>query len=566
MDYIAEPLRSLAVPIAELHEDPSNARKGHAVERIAASLKQYGQRKPIVVNRAQGGKVEAGNGTLAAAKSLGWTHIAAVFVDDDAATAAAYGIADNRVGEFSEWDADILGDLIPTLDGLFTGFDAAELEALVPDMTGADSVERASLADRFLVPPFSVLDARQGYWQARKSAWLALGIQSELGRGITEDSQNDSSDYGLYDPQIGKRANATPGGSPRPAATLVDGHTVRGDGVGRRIKGKLPADSGGQPMPLDRMANGKSPARKFAQDLMKGEHVVGGRGDSRAIKDHDWQVAHLARPQARIQPGGSRLEAANLDPITNKFERGDLHTGVEASQASGTSIFDPVLCELAYTWFSPPGGIVLDPFAGGSVRGIVAARLGRMYTGVDLSAQQVAANVVQGAAIVPDNVPTWIVGDSVTDQPDMQADFVFSCPPYADLEIYSDDPRDISQMDFISFLGAYRTIIAQAVARLKDDRFACFVIGDVRDKGGIYRNLVSETIAAFEATGARLYNEAILVTAVGSLPIRVGKQFAGGRKLGKTHQNVLVFIKGDWRKAVQACGPVEVALPQELLP
>ena len=130
MDYIAEPLRSLAVPIAELHEDPSNARKGHAVERIAASLKQYGQRKPIVVNRAQGGKVEAGNGTLAAAKSLGWTHIAAVYVDDDAATAAAYGIADNRVGEFSEWDADILGDLIPTLDGLFTGFLPAEMDEL----------------------------------------------------------------------------------------------------------------------------------------------------------------------------------------------------------------------------------------------------------------------------------------------------------------------------------------------------------------------------------------------------------------------------------------------------
>lgn len=58
VDYIAEPLRSLAVPIAELHEDPSNARKGHAVERIAASLKQYGQRKPIVVNRAQGGTPE----------------------------------------------------------------------------------------------------------------------------------------------------------------------------------------------------------------------------------------------------------------------------------------------------------------------------------------------------------------------------------------------------------------------------------------------------------------------------------------------------------------------------
>ena len=140
VDYIAEPLRTLAVPIADLHEDPSNARKGHAVDRIAASLNQYGQRKPIVVNRAQGGKVEAGNGTLAAAKSLGWSHIAAVFVDDDAATAAAYGIADNRVGEFSEWDADILGDLMPTLDGLFTGFTENEL-AGVCGVTDFDPVE-----------------------------------------------------------------------------------------------------------------------------------------------------------------------------------------------------------------------------------------------------------------------------------------------------------------------------------------------------------------------------------------------------------------------------------------
>ena len=55
-----------------------------------------------------------------------------------------------------------------------------------------------------------------------------------------------------------------------------------------------------------------------------------------------------------------------------------------------------------------------------------------------------------------------------------------------------------------------------------------------------------------------LYNEAILVTAVGSLPIRVGRQFSAGRKLGKTHQNVLVFVKGDWRKATAACGPVEI--------
>jgi hypothetical protein len=74
----------------------------------------------------------------------------------------------------------------------------------------------------------------------------------------------------------------------------------------------------------------------------------------------------------------------------------------------------------------------------------------------------------------------------------------------------------------------------------------------------LYRNFVSETIAAFESAGARLYNEAVLVTRIGSLSVRVGKQFSVARKLGKTHQNVLVFCNGDPRKATGACGHVEI--------
>ena len=112
-------------------------------------------------------------------------------------------------------------------------------------------------------------------------------------------------------------------------------------------------------------------------------------------------------------------------------------------------------------------------------------------------------------------------------------------------------------MDYAAFLAAYRAIIAACVGMLKDDRFACFVVGDIRDKKGFYRRFVSDTEQAFEDAGARLYNEAVLVTAVGSLPIRVGKQFESGRKLGKTHQNVLVFCKGDPKRATEAIGVVE---------
>jgi DNA modification methylase len=234
---------------------------------------------------------------------------------------------------------------------------------------------------------------------------------------------------------------------------------------------------------------------------------------------------------------------------------------LDAQPSSGTSIFDPVLCELAYTWFCPPGGSILDPFAGGSVRGIVAGVLGRKYTGIDLRPEQIKANVAQLADVPTIVTPTWIQGDSANAcalAPGAY-DLVFTCPPYGDLEVYSDNPADISSMGYPAFIAAYRAICAAAVSMLKPDRFAAIVVGDFRDKKGFYRNFVSHTISAMEDAGARLYNEAILVTAVGSLSIRSGRQFASGRKLGKTHQQFLVFCKGDPKKATEACGPVQVA-------
>jgi DNA modification methylase len=235
--------------------------------------------------------------------------------------------------------------------------------------------------------------------------------------------------------------------------------------------------------------------------------------------------------------------------------------------AAGTSIFDPVLCEIMYRWFCPPSGLVLDPFAGGSVRGIAAAMLGRLYVGVDLRPEQIEANDRQAAEILAAGLPRprWVTGDSrnIATIVTGAYDFLFSCPPYADLEVYSDDPRDLSTLGYEDFLAAYREIIASCVGLLKEDRFACFVVGDIRDRHGFYRKFPCCTIEAFEAAGARLYNEAVLLTSVGSLPIRAGKQFAGGRKLGKAHQNVLIFCKGDPKKATEAVGPVDVADPAE---
>jgi len=480
----------------------------------------------------------------------------------------------------------------------------------------------------------------------------------------------------------------------------------------------------------------KQKARCFGQDLMRGEHVVGGGRKAEKGKAFKSQGRLLALQKT----GDSRIGTTSSSSKAMQYAGGYS----EEQQGTGTSIFDPVLCELMYRWFCPTGGQVVDPFAGGSVRGIVAGVLGLHYWGCDLRAEQIAANEEQRDNIARGSVPgvipitvsgaslrqmfhpcteeyvtgvchgrccqgtgkimvtvhesernriealgcevrdgfiladrrglcpfktdegrcsihdrkpfgcaaspftlnkgdtlvvrnryrllrcykadgaepayaahrfsltavlgkeeaervselaaaggeaiasfidadkyamlkdnddakrgapaeksssrigtsleqgnvLWACGDALdlldTAPP---ADLIFTCPPYGDLETYSDDPKDLSNMPFDSFLSAYRKIIHKAAAVLKDNSFACFVVGDYRDKKtGAYRVFVSETVRAFQDAGLCLYNDAVLVTAVGSLPIRCGKQFVSGRKLGKTHQNVLVFYKGDPRQ------------------
>ena len=309
----------------------------------------------------------------------------------------------------------------------------------------------------------------------------------------------------------------------------------------------------------------KGLARTFAQDIMRGEHVVGAPSNGGVL-----MPSHTSGDPGFYSKKRAREAELGRELTTEKF-LAEHYEVSDAPTASGTSIFDPVLCEIAYRWFCPPGGTVLDPFAGGSVRGIVASRLGRRYVGIELRPEQVAANRAQ-LSLAADPLPEWRIGDVRNLNAlagDVAADLIFSCPPYWNLERYSDNPADLSAMDEAQFFEAQAAIIGAAVSLLKDDRFAVWVVGDVRDARGCYVNLPGRTVEAFEAAGARFYNEAILVTAVGSLPIRTGRQFTAARKLGRTHQSVLVFIKGDPRLATEACGEVEfgeIELSTEELP
>lgn len=233
---------------------------------------------------------------------------------------------------------------------------------------------------------------------------------------------------------------------------------------------------------------------------------------------------------------------------------------------SETSIFSPTLAELMYRWYSKPGAVVLDPFAGGSVRGIVAGTLGRPYIGVELSEAQVLANRSQ-VHIVPQGQPEpmWEIGDSREvlgrwgeDHP-ATADMIMSCPPYAYLEHYSDDPADLSNMPYPQFLEAYGDIITSAGQVLAPDRFAVWVIGEVREKKGhgACVGLVADTIKAFQRAGLHLYNDHVMLTPIGTAPQRAPKQFDAGRKAGRVHEYALVFVKGDARKAADWLGAVQ---------
>ncbi|WP_299129445.1 ParB/Srx family N-terminal domain-containing protein [uncultured Amaricoccus sp.] len=188
----------------------SRTHSADQVAQIAASIVEFGFTNPLLTG--EDGVIIAGHGRLLAAKHLGLAEVPVIVLDHlSEAQHRALVIADNRIAENAGWDdemlraelvalreedfdLDLLGFDDAAIDDLLAGFgdpmappsapregtegDASSASPAVPGNSGA-------LAERFGVPPFSILDARKGWWQDRKRAWLDLGIRSELGRGAT---------------------------------------------------------------------------------------------------------------------------------------------------------------------------------------------------------------------------------------------------------------------------------------------------------------------------------------------------------------------------------------------
>lgn len=128
--------------------------------------------------------------------------------------------------------------------------------------------------------------------------------------------------------------------------------------------------------------------------------------------------------------------------------------------------------------------------------------------------------------------------------PDGTADLVLTYPPYHNLEKYSDSSDDLSNMSYEDFVDAYREIISISCRKLKDNRFAVFVVGDIRDKKGAYRDFVGLTTDIFMENGLCCITAPSSLRCLGLAPIIAARTFTSGRKVVKVHQNVLVFCKG----------------------
>lgn len=441
-------MQIVKIKIDDLTPYSNNAKKHTAeqIEQIKSSITKFGNNDPIAVSGSDNVIVE-GHGRYMALKELGREEALCIRLDhltED--ERKAYAIAHNKMTMNTGFDLDLLKlEMESLLDVDFdlelTGFEDNEIADLFDSIIEEDSTgyvldkNRETLQERFVVPPFSVLDTRQGYWQERKRVWKGI-IKSGAGR-----------DDGLI-----------------------------GDGL-----------------------------KKLAEKT------------------------------------GSNL--------------------------TGTSIFDPVLCETLINWFCPRGGKVIDPFAGGSVRGLISVLMGNEYTGIDLSKKQIEANYenfneISGRKDFEGNElrsPNWINDDSMNIDKivDEKHDFMLTCPPYADLEVYSNDPKDLSNMPYDDFISAYREILKKTAGKLKDNAFAAIVVGDVRDKKGYYYNFVGDTIQAAKDAGMQYYNECILVEQIATGAMRAGKQFEARRKVVKTHQNVLVFIKGNEKEVMNRLNAYE---------
>lgn len=239
----------------------------------------------------------------------------------------------------------------------------------------------------------------------------------------------------------------------------------------------------------------------------------------------------------------------------------DLGLKISKDAFAGVSLLDPVMAEIIVKWFMPKeGDNCFDVFAGDTVFGYVAAYLGKAFKGIELREEQASFNQKQVDAEVLNAKYICDDGRNVLNHIEENSqDLLFSCPPYYDLEVYSDKENDASNQEtYEDFYAILDTAFTNAIKCLKNNRFAVIVASDIRDtKTGYYYDFISDIKKTFTREGMGIYNEIILLNPIGTAAIRAGKQM-DTRKVVRVHQEILVFYKGDQKAIKGEFGNVEV--------
>jgi hypothetical protein len=229
-------------------------------------------------------------------------------------------------------------------------------------------------------------------------------------------------------------------------------------------------------------------------------------------------------------------------------------TGVRAQAVgSGTpysekfSIFPGVLMEWAcLRYLGGPPARIIDPCAGGAVRGAVATIMGYEYHGIDISAEQIAENE-ERCEDLP-HKPLYYVGDGTKlgDYVGGEFDFLFTCPPYYKKELYSGCAGDLSACEtYDDFLEKMGEMARAAMPLMKSGAFVCLVLGHVRDQSGKppsrYLYLPAHIAECFEDAGFQVHQEIIIRGPDGSAAANAGALWTPYKYLVPVHQTMLVF-------------------------
>ena len=223
---------------------------------------------------------------------------------------------------------------------------------------------------------------------------------------------------------------------------------------------------------------------------------------------------------------------------TLNSNRSDRRHGVNNGKCS---VFNPQLAQMILAAYAPMNGKIYDPFGGGGTRGYIATKMGYDYTGVEIRKEEYNRVLAQ--------MKEWnlnfkfILADSIKYRPNESFDFIYTCPPYYDLEVYSDMEEDLSNApSYMEYLNMLQKVLKNCYDVLKKDSFAVFVVGNFRNKKGELEHLNGDLITKAKEVGFKLWDELIWMGASNVALTRCGK-FEKNRKSVRMHEYIIILKK-----------------------